>query len=526
MYTNSFFKNILFLALTISLGSCDKDYNTIGGDLVENDHFGLVSQDYSVIAYTQKTGAVQSNDLPVNPLGIYNDLNFGETTANIVVQTLLTTEKTTFGEKPEISSVVLNVPYFSTKLSTDATTGASEYRLDSIYGTSKAKMKLSIYESGSIINNLGFNPDGSFTDDKKYYSDDTQFDTKKVGNRLNDDPTNKAENDEFVFDNREHSITTTVDSKEVITRTVPSLQLHLNKDFFKIHFIENPSTLVSNDVFKNYFKGLYFKIEKVDAEGQMAMLDFSKGSITINYKEGATTARVDKSLVLTFNLTRKVSLQTTDNSTSGIAFKSLPDKGDITAGDPKLYLKGGNGSMAVISLFSNPADLQLLKNSKSKINEANLVFNIDAGVMSKSAEPNRVYLYDLTNNLPIADYYADVSSNNNFPKKGKIIYDGIIKKITTNNVKAGISYKINITNHLRNIVQNGKDNVKLGLVVTENIYNIANNVWKTPMKLDSNDLGIPTASVMNPLGTVLYGGNASVSDDKRLKLQIYYTKPN
>jgi hypothetical protein len=31
---------------------------------------------------------------------------------------------------------------------------------------------------------------------------------------------------------------------------------------------------------------------------------------------------------------------------------------------------------------------------------------------------------------------------------------------------------------------------------------------------------------MNPLGTIIYGGTSTVPEDKRLKLEIYYTKPN
>jgi hypothetical protein len=31
---------------------------------------------------------------------------------------------------------------------------------------------------------------------------------------------------------------------------------------------------------------------------------------------------------------------------------------------------------------------------------------------------------------------------------------------------------------------------------------------------------------MNPLGTVVYGGKSTVADEKRLKLEIFYTKPN
>jgi hypothetical protein len=44
--------------------------------------------------------------------------------------------------------------------------------------------------------------------------------------------------------------------------------------------------LATNDVFRNYFRGLYFKVEKINGgEGQM-MLNFAAGKInTINYKE-------------------------------------------------------------------------------------------------------------------------------------------------------------------------------------------------------------------------------------------------
>jgi uncharacterized protein YbcV (DUF1398 family) len=31
---------------------------------------------------------------------------------------------------------------------------------------------------------------------------------------------------------------------------------------------------------------------------------------------------------------------------------------------------------------------------------------------------------------------------------------------------------------------------------------------------------------MNPLGIILYGSKSTVPEDKRLKLEIYYTKPN
>jgi hypothetical protein len=60
------------------------------------------------------------------------------------------------------------------------------------------------------------------------------------------------------------------------------------------------------------------------------------------------------------------------------------------------------------------------------------------------------------------------------------------------------------------------------VVVTEDI-NTTSNKLRTSSSAISQ---APRASVMNPLGTIIYGGTSTVPEDKRLKLEIYYTKPN
>ena len=64
------------------------------------------------------------------------------------------------------------------------------------------------------------------------------------------------------------------------------------------------------------------------------------------------------------------------------------------------------------------------------------------------------------------------------------------------------------------------ENVKLVLVITENIATVSNSKLKNPIVSPSSKY-VPTSSVMNPLGTVLYGTNASVIEAKRMKLKIY-----
>jgi hypothetical protein len=62
-------------------------------------------------------------------------------------------------------------------------------------------------------------------------------------------------------------------------------------------------------------------------------------------------------------------------------------------------------------------------------------------------------------------------------------------------------------------------------VVTGDIGTITFGQLKLKNDIFSN---VPRASIMSPLGTVLYGGTSSsnVPAGKKLQLEIYYTKPN
>ena len=537
MYNNSFFKQALIVASILLFVSCDKDYNEIGEGLIGQNHFVLNNTTFDVVAYNQKITAIESQNLPVNPLGIYDNPAFGKTTSNFATQLVLSTVNPTIGVNPKIKNVILAIPYYTdaTKkvLNTD---GSSTYVLDSIYGADKAKIKLSVYESGYFMRDL--DPIGGFQTVQKYFTDqNSDFDNLKK--TLLNDSTDVAQNDAFFFDPAEHVVptidaTTKVETK---TRTAPGMQLNLNTSFFKSKIIDGATSgkLISNDVFKNYFRGLYFKVEQSGTDaGSLAMMNFSKGTITVNYTEELSTtvgtvttiSRVAKSIVLNMS-GNTVSLPVHSNEIS--AYSDAKNNPNSTLGDEKLYLKGGEGSMAVIDLFGKDADnngvadeLENIRNNKWLINEANLIFNIDASAMAQSYEPQRIYLYDLKNNRPIVDFYTDGSTNSSNSKNAKYVFSGIINKEAVTNGR-GISYKIRITDHIRGLIKNSDStNVKLGVVVTEDIGIASSNKLKVPNSISQ----APKASVMNPLGTILYGSKSSVPESKRLKLEIFYTKPN
>lgn len=179
--------------------------------------------------------------------------------------------------------------------------------------------------------------------------------------------------------------------------------------------------------------------------------------------------------------------------------------------------------MAVISLFGAD-ELDEMRQNNRLINDATLTFTIDNKNLSD--EPNRIYLYDLNNKKPLVDYSSDVTTRS-AQKYNKYIHGGIIKTIKEDS-KIKSVYQIKLTNHIRNLVKNDTvTNVKLGLVVTENINDVSFKKVANPV-YSGKILRIPTSSVMNPLGTILYGSNIPVGDadyDERLKFEIYYTEP-
>jgi hypothetical protein len=544
MYNTSFFKKILLIATVAVFYSCDKDFNALGDDIIGDNHFGLEPELYDVKAYNQKVTPVLSNNLEINALGIYNNPAFGITTANFNTQVALDAYASELGEGVIIDSVTLHIPYFVVRSKTEFNTepGKTKYVLDSIYGPENGKIKLSVYESGIFLNDYKAND--AITSNFYYTNKNTEFQSKAVGGRLNNS-AKKSENDEFSFRSKElyETIPATNTTPQSFKRFEPEMRLHLDTIFFRNKIFKAPSGKLANaEAFKDYFRGLYFKVENSEsAPGIMAMLDFKKGKINIFYHAktaittDAETVRESKTLVINFT-GNTTSLLEESNTNTNYSTATEDDLNNLPTEDEKLYLKGGQGSMAIIELSDFESQLaDIRKNVTEKkwmVNEANLIFYVDETEMNtgivppqKVYLPERVYLYDATNNTPIRDYLTDGSTFNGSPKKNKYIFDGIIQKITNDDGSYKI-YKVRITDHIRNIVKNNTvENVKLGLVVTESI------AISTSNKLDPKSINrssfkeIPTASVMSPLGTVLFGGTAA-SADKRVKLQVYYTKPN
>lgn len=541
MLNNSFFGKLAAVLLgAVCFISCDTDFNSIGTDIVGDDHFGIDPTLYDVAASSQKTGAVQSNNLAINPLGIFDNGAFGKTTANFATQVQLASVAPTFkgvDNSNKIVSVVLDIPYYSTLLSTDSN-GDSTYELDSIYGDITRKLKLKVFENGYFMRDL--DPVGEFQNAQKFYTDQNDVFNAAKGIQLNNSTTSPVENDAFVFSPKQ-LVTPGEEEDDDDVKSAPGMRLNLDKDFFynKI-FATASANLANNNAFKNHFKGLYFNVEELEGS-TMALMNFAQGKITITYKNLKSTATgttdadyEEKTLVI--NLTgNTVSLLQHSATTASENYESLTDLSD--PGTQRLYLKGGEGSVAFIDLFGggNSSQLEEIRNTAITnnwlVNEANLVFTVDDAESTNSAmkntlDPNRIYLYNAKDNIPLVDYYYDTSTYASKPKYAKGIHDGIaeLTGVSGDANRKAKRYKIRITEHIKNVLFRDSTNVRLGLGVTENIGLVTNASLKNTTGTFTK---IPTSSVMSPTGVVLYGSQVAPSkESKKLRLEIYYTKPN
>ncbi len=565
---NTITKAVL-LVFAFTFISCDKDFNTLGSDIVGDENFSF--EKYTVAnlnSFAKPAGAVQTNNLPLNELGIYNNPVFGTTKAHFVSQIEMVTPNPNIGFNHFVDnrdSVYVYIPFFSTLKSTDAN-GARTFELDSVYGDENAKFNLKVFENGYTLRD--FDPSSNNQVAQKYYSDSkATIASNTVGQPLNNGPV--SQNTEFFFNKDEiviyktngngqyydadGAITTDPAKFVVKERKLPGIWLSLDRTVFKTKILDAVSEgkLFNNNIFKQHFKGLYFEVEEnIANQGQLAKLDFSQAELVVQYHYYSTAGTTNPADALKSSLKFQMGYAQTGTKKSNcvnlLEFSNInaeyQNSLEPSASQERHFLKGGaNGSVVYIDLFGTedltgainggpngvPDELDELRNNKWLINEANLVFYVDQDKMSFAKyEPQRVYLYDATNDRPLSDYNGDVSTSSN-SKFNKFIYGGILEK--SSNGK-GFRYKFRITNFINNILNgtnsNTNGNSRLGLVVTESIGVVSNAYFKNPLLIDSEQLEfLPVAAVMNPLGTILHG-TQSTDVTKKLKLEIYYTEPN
>lgn len=402
---------------------------------------------------------------------------------------------------------------------------ASSYEIDLIYGNIE-QVHFSVHKSDYYLRAL--DPNANFEEGQAYFSDfdllqrglaptvlfdgDVTLDFDEIPTYKVDDPA--TEEDE---------------SEEEDVRLSPMLRITLQNTalFQDILDKEGASELSNNEFFNEYFQGLVLSIAESDP--MMMQLNFSAGQLVVKYDYQNNKLVDDGDASNQDDYIAEAATDSLSFPMSGIRFNTFAQTGfsaevssAVSGNDNQenIYLKGGSGVMAQIDLFSGTEGQALLEDLQSRpwlINEANLVLYVDqskTALMGDIAQPERLYLYDLTNQAPITDYNSDTSSGN-YSDQTKTSYGGIPQLDDSDNI---VSYKFRLTKHVSNLLRNPEDfeNVSLGLSVTSNILNIATTTT-------SDNTEVPAAMIANPLGTVLAGPNHS-NPDLRLKLEVFYTE--
>ena len=540
----------LYLVLCLTLifaQSCETDFTSLDSDVINSDNainFETNSIEYPIVTHSKIVDPVQSNNLPSFLLGYNNHAIYGESTSSFVGQMVPDQYSPDFGDNAVLDSVILTIPYFSRGIETSDEDDIT-YELDSVYGGSP--IKLSIYRNNFFLRS--FDPYGEFDDSQKYYSNGSLSDLESISQGQLEGELLFEIND-FVASANQINLTEldTLDVPFVSQKIAPALRFRLdtpNDNYWQNLIFENEDNpvLLSENNFKEFFRGLYIKVEGINSEGSMMLLNLASTntSLTIHYtSDTPITDETDTSnedditsyqndYVINFS---GVLLNIFDNN-----FSVDVSNSDEVNGDENIYLKGGEGYIGVIDLFNGTVENEMgdqvdafdhfksffyddISDSSLKlINEAYIEFYVNQDLNLEN-EPDRIFVYNYEQNMSLIDYFIDQSVSST-TINAKINHLQPLQRVDDDPEGQGIKYKIRITEHLNNIILQDSTNARLGLGI---INDIAATSFFSILNDDDEDLQLASGTILSHKGTVLHG-NQSQQEDKRPKIKIYYTEP-
>ena len=562
-------KITVIVTIIITLVGCDDDFNSVGSEVIGGVNFQDSTYTSTPVAFNRRFERVQTSGLPNNLLGVYNDPIYGQSVYSVLSQILPSTLDPTFGNEAVLDSIVLSLPYFSELTETtvdDNGVVINTYELDSIYGSSTDSIRLSVYQSDYFLRD--FDIDQGAEERQIYFSNDVidnfgpAVEETLIATVNNFIPSNKEiilltedgededEEPEFTSENPRFRLALISDAAAIAANELNPPENIDNERFgnqdvinhFTELFIDREGSIELSNAnnFYNYFRGIYIKAEPINGNGNLVFFDIANANITLHYSFDTTIidsqdedgdgnveefTRDTGDLTLNFSNNIVNSIETDFNTTIA---EELADQDEVN-GEENLYLKGGEGSYAIIELFSKDVinengelenELDFLKRQEWLINEASIKFYINQNqVVGGDTEPERIYMFELETGDILFDYAIDPTLNTLDPVLSITEHLG---RISRESDEAGEFYKIRITQHLINILNEDSENVTLGLSVSQNVNLVANGQGFTPT--NTEDEIVPLSSIISHEGTVLYGNGANVPADKNLVLDIFFTE--
>lgn len=499
-------KYLLVFSITFfTIISCEKEIESIGIGLIDNDKFSGNKIISEVISTHENVERVPGNGLQQYLLGLYADDEFGSLKASIVGQLLLpaTGENYDYGTNGAIDSVIINIPYQSTRELESYAGGQPKFSIDSVMGDKDEAFKINVYELKTFLNSLDpFDPSKNviYYSDKDFqkgsallFSGDfkiNQDDTVSVIKRYLNDGVTVYDRDTIKEDNIQ-----------------PTIKLPLNEQLIKQLFVDNASNAEfdSNENFIHFFRGLFIEAEALTSDkSHLISLNLLGSKMTIYYSNDQDELADQDLNGNGVNGEQGVRTSHLYNFSFG-ALKSNILERDYTnskqSGDDRLYVQGAAGSIATVELLSNE-NLVELQSNNWLIKDANLVFYVDQSA-SSNIVPEQLFIYNYDENLQIRDMLSE----------GLGAIGGVLERDEEGNP---YRYTFKITDYISELLKSDDpvDLAKIGLKV----YN------PTDLPITLSDINILDFS-WNPKGVVLFDHSASAGD-KRIKLEILYTELN
>lgn len=496
------YTGIFFIAF-ITFISCDKQFDTIGLDLVNNNKFNTNKFTSEVITTNLTSEAVPTNSNTNLLLGVYSDPEFGSLKASIAAQLTLPAVSGTYnyGTNYDIDSVLIVIPYVSTKL-TNYSDGKPQFKLDStaVIGNQDIPFQLKVYELKTFLNDLDPNNPSK---PAVYYSDKNFV----LGNTPLYSGSFKANPNDTVSYIKRYTSNKTIYAIDTLKQAdkSPSIYIPLDKNLIEQLFVSNASgsEFQSLDAFIHYFRGLYLEADELSStQSHLISLNLTAATMKIFYSddEDELTGQDLNGNKITGE--QGVRVKHTYSFALGRVKANVYKRDETSSkqsGNNRLYIQGAGGPKATVQLF-NGQDLTSIRDQNWLVTDASLIFYIDQNASSNIA-PNQLFLYDYSGHQQIRDAMSEGIS-----KMGGLLENDANGK--------PYRYVFKITDYISQLLKSTKplDLVTLGIKVYNSGY-APTSILDTIVKDYS----------WNPKGVVLYDNNISAGD-KRVKLEISYSK--
>tara|TARA_B100002051_G_scaffold94722_1_gene90479 strand:- start:355 stop:1989 length:1635 start_codon:yes stop_codon:yes gene_type:complete len=540
------FQHIKIIVILLAFVSCEKDFASFDSEVINSDNainFSTNSVEYSLTTQSEMVNPVQTNNLPSFLLGSYNHPQYGRSNSSFVGQMVPSEYNHDFGDNVVLDSVVLTIPYFSRGIDTSEE-GDITYEIDSVYGDDP--IKISVYRNNFFFRT--FDPFSDFDTSQSYYSNGS-LSVEEIIDGIQLEGELLFETDDFTPSAEQINLTEidTAGNPYVAQRIAPALRFKLNNpndNFWETNFFENEGNqvLTNEPNFKEFFRGLYIKVES-NSNGSIMLLNFASSNtkLTIHYTSDNTnigdsdTGSVDE---IETNQ-HEYEMNFSGNLINLFDNENPIDVGliDQTNGNENIYLRGGEGIITTLDLFSgsitndNGEEMSEFDHFKQFfyddisdepiriVNEAYIEFFVNQN-FANDDEPERIYIYNYEQNTALIDYFLDQSVSS-LTINAKINHLEPLVRDSLDDDK-GIKYKIRITEHLNNLILRDSTNAKLALGVISDVASVQN--FKILDGSESENKRLASGIILSPKGTILHG-NLSADIEKRPKIKIYYTEP-